>query len=64
MPGPRATNCWTKIKVVDETHNEVLTEEDIQLKKVKERDDKVVFGNVANKGKSCVLGVSDASYSQ
>ena len=32
--------------------------------KVEEKDDKVVFGQVANKGELYVLGVNDASYSK
>ena len=34
------------------------------LKKVYEKDNKVIFGRVAEKDKICVVGISDASYNQ
>ena len=34
------------------------------LKKLRERENKVVFSRVAQKGDLCVIGVSDASYNQ
>ena len=34
------------------------------LKKVEEKENKIVFGKVANKEDLCVVGISDASYHQ
>ena len=34
------------------------------LKKVKERENKLVFGRVVEKGDLCIIGVSDAFYNQ